>query len=438
MAALATAFPAAADDVQLAGGGKLSGRVLSIQQGGAMLLESPLSAEPLALKGSGVRRVDFSPPDSVPPPADARIELRNGDFLPVTVLGFSREDGLSVRSEAVGEMTIPSQNLRSLTVGMRPAKLIYRGPDDLANWTSDRRGGRNWTLNGDRLVVDGSGQIGRMLDVPDQHTIRASLSWQGQPNFQLSFCDPLEDQGTRTDRYYLQFANAGLEIKRESAEGPRRYNTVGMLNRTPDQFRNRRMDIEIRVDRRESVIHLAINGEPEGRFMDPFGNTPTAGGISLVSNAATGNVQEIRNLTVESWNDGETRLRVEDRGDDTRDALIMREGDRFGGRLEAVRPEGDDLVFSFASDFQDRPLEVAGDEVSTVFFAGEDDPDAAAGTDGGFVLRFHDQGSLAVTSSSFASDEVAATHPLLGDLTLTRAGISALERRTPTEEAPKP
>ena len=438
VALLAGAPWATADDVQLAGGGKLSGRVLSISENGALLLESPHTVEPLALKGDGVRRVDFSPPEEIPAAADARLELRNGDVLPVIVLGYSPERGLDVRSESIGELTVPRGYLHSLSLGVRPATVIYRGPDDLANWTTDRRGGANWTLQGERMVVDGTGQIGRMLNPPDQHTIRLTLSWNGQPNFQLSFCDPLEEHGQRVDRYFLQFANAGMEIKRESSEGPRRYNTVGILNRTPDQFRHRRMEIEIRVDRRESVLHLLIDGEPEGRFMDPFGNTPTAGGILLVSNAAAGNVQEVRNLTVESWDQKETRHRVEDRGDATRDALVMRQGDRFSGHLASAQSIGGELVFSFRSNFQDRPLEVPAGEVSTMFFAADGEAGEVAVEDAGFVLRFHDQGSLAVTQSSFAPERVTASHPLLGELSLPRTAISALERRASTTTTKDP
>ena len=423
-----------ADEVRLMDGGRFSGNVLSIQEGGAIQLESPLTTEPLALRGDAVKEVEFSHAEAQPMPSgDTRILLVNGDFLTGSLLGYSRGGGVLIDAEDMGELEIPPRHLRSLTLGVRAARTIYQGPDDPANWMSDdRRRAQNWRLAGDRLTIDGTGQIGRMLDLPDHYVIRFNLRWQGQPNFQLGFSDPLEEQHERVDRYYLQFGRAGLEIKRESSTG-RRYHTVGTLNRTPDQFQNRNMDIELRVDRNQSVIHLAINGQTEGRFADPFDNPPTAGGISLVSNASAGNQHEIRNLTIENRHqEAPPSDRIGDRGEDpTRDALIIRQGDHYSGVLESIRRKEDDLIFTMKVDFREQPMEILGEDVAVIHFASKNDdqtpPEAVAAA--GFVLQLHDRGRLAVNRSSFEGTRVMAEHPLLGSLTMSRDRVSALERQ---------
>lgn len=438
--ALALAALSLADEVTLVDGGRLSGDVLRIQNGGAIELQSALAADPLALIGDQVHRVEFTHAGDQPTPSgDTRIHFANGDFLTASLREYSRGGGALVDAEDMGKLEIPSQYLRSLAMGVRPAKTIYQGPDDLANWTTDnRRRSQNWRLAGDRLQVDGAGQIGRMLELPDHYVISFNLSWQGQPNFQMGFSDPLEEQQKRVDRYYLQFGRAGLEIKRESSSG-RRYHTVGTLNRTPDQFQNRTMDIAIRVDRSESVIHLAINGQPEGRFMDPFDNPPSAGGISLVSNASTGNQHEIRNLKVESWKQETTEpTRISDGNNDpTRDALVIRQGDHYSGTLETIRKKGDDLVFTMKVDFREQPLVILGTDVAMVHFATKDDidppPYGIASAD--FVLQLHDRARLAVTRSSFEGANVMAEHPMLGTLNIPRVHVSALERHLKAENS---
>lgn len=427
---LALALPALSDEVSLADGGKLSGSVVSIREGGAIELASLLAAEPLALKGDQVMQVRFDTPAPASDAGDTRVDLVNGDFITASLLDYSAGTGARVRVDGIGDLELPPAHLRALTLGVRPAQIIYRGPDDLANWSSENpRGDSNWTQTDNRLSIDGSGRIGRMLELPDHYVIRFNLSWQGQPNFQFSFSDPLREQYARVDRYYLQFGRAGLEIKRESSEG-RQYQTVGKLNRQPDQFPNRNMDIEIRVNRAESVIHLAINGQPEGRFMDPFGNPPTAGGIALVSNASRGVQHEVRNLTVRNWDESPSSTETVERGEATRDTVVMRQGDQYGGKLESIRMVDGALVFSLKVSFREEPMEILGEDVAMVLFATGEDRQVTEPAEEELVLQLHDRGRLAVTSSLFEGNEIRAVHPLLGNLLLARDGISALERRT--------
>lgn len=431
--AMLMAAAAHADQVHIVGGGKLSGEVIRIRDGGTLELRSPISLEPLAVSGEAVRKVEFTSAGEPPMlTGNAQIHLANGDFLTASLLNYDRENGARIKADGMVEMNVSADHLRAIQFGVGPVKKVYEGPDDLANWTSDSRPrSQNWRFAGDRLTVDGAGQIGRMLNVPDHHVIRFTLNWQGQPNFQFGFSDPLEEQEVRVDRYFLQFGRAGLEIKRETSSG-RRFHTIGILNRTPDQFRNRSVEIELRVDRAESVIHLAINGQPEGRFIDPFEDPPRAGGISLVSNASNGNIHEIRNLVVESWSEDTrqaTRAIFQNR-DSKRDELFIRQGDHYSGTLESIRQAGDDLLFILKVDFRDEPMEILGQDVAMVQFAApvadEEAPPPSAIAD--LLLQLHETGSLQVTQSTFEGDTVSARHPLLGELVFPRSHISALER----------
>lgn len=434
---LATGAATLADEVSFQNGGKLSGSVRSIQENGAIQLESPLAATPLSLLGDAVERVEFNQSEATPATGNTRFELVNKDFLMGTLLSYAPDIGARAVVEGIGEIEIPAGTLNSISLDMQPAMLIYNGPDDLSNWTvNERRGNQNWQINRQRLSVTGSGQIGRMLNLPDRYVVRMHIQWQGQPNFQLGFSDPLEGQEVRVDRYYLQFGRAGIELKREAADG-RRYHTIGILKRTPDQFPNREMEIELRVDLTRSVIHLAINGNQEGHFMDPFGNPPTAGGISLRSNAAAGHQLEIARIAVESWHELSTRpspqkqIMLRDR-----DSLMMREGDHFGGTVESILPTPQGLVVSMKVDFREQPMEILGDDVAVVTFPATQrpDPNAAADASSRFVLNLHDRGRLTVTQSAFEDDSVRAAHPLLGALTVSRTSVSSLERRHPDVE----
>ncbi len=432
---LSAAVPAHADEISLTGEASLSGTIRSISDTGVVELATAISPDPVLLRAGAVEKVVFSPPQDSPDMPGAVAELVNGDLLPVTIEGLD-DKSLTVRTMDAGRLVIPRTALKSLQLGVHKRRLVYSGPKNIDEWTGDAEGSRNWRFENNGLVANGPAHAAKDFDTPAQFVFRFSLKWQGNPNFQIYFADPLRPKGEVSDRYYLQFAGAGMELKRESTKG-NRYTTVILSNRTPEQFSDNSLEVEIRVDRKTARLHLFLNGEPEGAGIDPAKDVPQGGGVTLVNNAPNGTEQEIRDIEILELDDSRGRHRSEERGDPKTDSLISRDDDRWGGRLSDIRKTADGLVFSFKSDFQDAPLELLASDVSTVFFAS---PDDSKKTDAPhpFVLRLQANGSLRVSSCSFTENSVSASHSLLGPLVIRRSGISALERLEPKpKEAPE-
>ena len=363
-ALLAASLSAPGAEVALRGDNKLTGEIVSMDEKGTISLVSPISENLLKVKGDEVRSVDFGMPDTSPEIPDQRVELTNGDVLPLEIEGLS-SDILKASSPTMGSLNIPRDTVSSIQLGIVPERMVFSGPYGLEGWTRDVNGSRNWNAEGDSFVAQGQGTISRELDLPEKFIVRLKLRWQNHPNFRFTFADPLEPVGKRVDRYFLQFAGAGLEIKRES-KGSNRYTPIVLLSRSPDQFGNQ-VEIEIRVDRNRGLMHLYLDGELEGRYTDPIPDIPTGNGISLVSQAARESEQTVSDIEVLEWDDRGDRHRTEDRGDGENDSLIGRFGERFGGKLTAVNPSEDGPVYVFKSDFQPTPIELPQEEVSTVF-----------------------------------------------------------------------
>ena len=423
-----------ADDLTLAGGAsRLTGTVRSINAAGQVELESPLSPELLLLKDSAVDKVEFSNASAASQPPSALVLLTNGDTLPVTIESLG-EQNLTVTSPEAGRLEIPRACLSSAQFGIRNTKVIYSGPKRLEEWADNDKDAKNWSFKNGGLIATGPATASRDIGLPQQFILRFTLKWEAKhnPNFQLHFADPLQAKGERCDRYYLQFGGAGLEIKRE-ASTDKRYNTIVQLNRTPNQYPDHQIQVEIRVDRIGARIQLFINGEPEGEIADPILPIPDGSGITLTCNASDKSSQEVRDIEVLEFDDSRQRHHSEDRGNPENDSLISREDDRWGGRLVDIRKSDGELVFRFKSDFQDAPLEIPEADVSTVFFAAKDTVDADD-KQHPFVLKLRSDGSLQVESCQFTQDTVTATHPLLGPLTLRRDGILSMERRIPKPE----
>jgi hypothetical protein len=426
-AALASLSPSAvADDLRLEGDALLSGTVVAIREDGSVELDSPLSPDPLRLKAAAVRRVVFSDPFTLPELPTARVELVNGDLLPVQVHSLDGQT-LHATSPVAGSLKIPRETIRSLQLGVYPDRFIYTGPrDDRADWSSDSGNANSWVFSERELRIEGPGRIGRPLPAADQFLVRFDFEWTDNPNMQFHFAAPLEAQNQPSDRYYLQFGQAGLEVKREST-GPTRYQSLHILNRPPNHYIASRIHIEIRVDRSQQMLELFIDGELEARFWDPIAGAPTAGGIGIVSSAANTTTQIIRNIEVLHWDAAGDRHRTEDRGDPSTDALISTHGDRMEGALQEISQTSEGPIFVFKSDFLESPARLSEEEVSTIFFAADDDPAPPANAHP-FSLKLHGNGFLQVASCTFSGEIIEARHPLLGGLSLRRIGVTALER----------
>jgi hypothetical protein len=417
---------ALADEIALTGRDKLSGTIRSIDGSGVVELATPISPDTIFLKAGSVEKVQFSSPVEGRSTPGAMVGLVNGDLIPASIESLD-DKSLTIATQDAGRLVLPRETLKTLQLGIQKRKVIYSGPKSMEEWAGDSDGARNWKFENNALVASGPAFVSKSFETPQQFVVRFTLKWEGNPNFQIYFADPLKPRGEVSDRYYMQFNGAGIELKRESSKG-NRYTTVVLLsNRTPDVFADNKVDVEIRVNRKASRLHILLNGEPEGAGIDPISGAPSGKGVSLVSNSASGSEQEIRGLEILEFDDARIRHRSEDRGNPKTDSLISRDDDRWGGHLQAIKQTNEGLVFSFKSDFQDEPLELLDSDVSTVFFANSDGT-GDAGVANPFILRLQDHGSLRVTSCSFNETIVKAVHPLLGELSIQRSGIVALER----------
>jgi hypothetical protein len=423
-----------ADHLLLAGEARLSGVVRSIDDDGVVELQTPLAAEPVLLRAEAVRKVTFSEAAGVVKIPSARVELVNGDVLPVEVESLD-ETLLNVVSPVAGKLRIPRGAVKALQLGIHPNRVVYSGPKTLEDFHADEPNAENWAFNDGVLSIEGSGRLEKLFTPLRQFIVRFTMEWENTPAFQCYFADPLAAASQAADRYVFQFTDQGIEIKRESMKG-RRFTTLVTLNRRPEQYDGNRLKVEIRVDRENSLLQLFLNDEPEGRYQDPVAKAAIAGGIAFVSSGGNDSALRLSQVEVLEWDQAGDRRRTDERGDAKTDALIEKHGDRFGGRLLSIRESAGGQVFSFKSDFQNEPVELPESEISTVFFQQAEMPSAEAEAVHPFALRLRGDGVLRVSKCAFPGDRIEAVHPLLGPLTFSRDGVMALERLDGKGEAP--
>lgn len=423
--AVAAAETLRADVLYLSNESRMTGEVRAIGPAGVIELATGLSPDPVLLKAEALAKIEFSAPAEAGSKSGALVELTNGDLLPATIGGLEGET-LNVLTASAGPLAIPRSALKSMRLGVHERKVIYSGPRNGAEWTRDGDAAKNWRFASGALTANGPASVSRNFEIPLQFVFKFTLSWQGSPAFLIYFADPLTPKAERTDRYNFQFNRAGLEIKRESSQG-KRLESVILLTRTPDQFPDKKLDVEIRVDRKTSRIHLVLDGEPEGAGIDPVPDPPSGGGVSLVNESPVGLLQKIQSIELCEL-DRAASQRVEDEREDSKsDRLISRDDDGWGGRLFGILPRGDGPIFSFKADSGEEPFELPEAEVSRIFF-GRTDALENPVSPSPYILRMHDGGVLRLASCVFSEDQITAEHSLLGLLQINRAGVSILER----------
>lgn len=432
-ASMAGAGGLRADVVTLTSGAeRLTGVLRSIGEDGVMELQSELSREPLRLRGAMVEKVEFAvgAEDSQPP--TVRVELVNGDVIPCAIVEMDGR-GVLVDSPVLGKLRIERRHLAAMQFGIHARKVVYEGPRDGGEWAHPDDDESTWNFEDGALVAEGQAYASRDLKLPQHFILKFELEWErnAMPSLQVYFCDPLVAAGERCDRYYLQFGSAGLELKRESATG-KRYTTIAFVNRMPAEFPDRKLRVELQVDRRDSSLRLMLDDKTAGEFRDPVGSVPSGGGMALVSQASDGVVQSLRGIGVSESDATLQRHRAERRAAADRDSVITRKDERYTGELVGIAATNAGRVLSFKSDYGDKLVDLPEADVSTVLFSQSAD-DAAAASEVSYLLRVAGGGVLRIASCRFAEDVAIVNHPLLGSLKFGRKQLRVIEKAVPKE-----
>lgn len=421
-----TAYSAIAADVLLKGDAKLSGDILGIADDGTITLQTPISEKALILSADQVEKVLFGNAGKDIELPMQRIELSNGDILPVKVTSMEG-DIFNVESPILGPLAIPRDKITTLQLGIVPKKVIYANPKGIDDWTQNDPVLQAWSYSDGRFLARGPGVLTRDMKLTEKFILKFTFGWQSHPNFQFGFAHAPWSGDTGKDRYLAEFSGFGFTVFRENMNGIR--SPFIQLAHSPEQIAKRQIDVEIRVDRTRGLLEIRIDGILKGRFSDTHEPIPAGTCVSLASilNKTRDSGQYLRDLTILDWDDRGDRHRSEERGDGKADSLIGRYGERFGGKLESIRAYGVSTVYVFKSDFQKEPLKLPEEEVSTLFFSGQDKPSKSSSTSG-LILGLRGQGFMRVVSCVMDADSVKVDHIVLGSLKFSRDGISSLKQ----------
>lgn len=417
--------PLLADSLSLVNGDSLTGDVLEMSKDGKISLESTNTTSPLQIRSSAISSIgfEFTPAEDHREPE--RVHLRNGDVLPGTIRNLDSES-LELRTWACGDVRIPRSAIASVDFGMAPHHLAFRGPLGMKGW----KDGDNWKYENQSFRSSTGGSIARADVLPEQFILRFRVEWQTNPNLRLYFCDDYLKRGDDYDRYYFEINSGGLQLKRIASDSKRTYFPLYSASRRPESFPDRAIDVEIRVDRQRRLIYVYIDGESEGRFIDPVTEFPSGSGI-MIDSLAGGDMKNIvSNIEIYKWDAISQIHRHEGHKNTKADAIITNESERYEGTVDKLQGSGAERTISIKSPHSDDPVEIPFNALSVLYFRKVDGEEPKSGS---FSLHMAGRARLTVARPSLNATSFIVEHPLLGEITIRRDAVSNLNANRQAE-----
>jgi hypothetical protein len=418
------------DTLTLNDGSMLRGTVTGLSAEGAISLTPEIASNKMAVPREAINNVKFAQTEAEPETHPSLITLRNGDFLPCEVLGLDASQ-IRIRSWYFGEKAIPRAAVASLSLGVRPQRQVYSGPDDVTNWIENT----GWRFEENALVANERGLIRRDLQLPENYILRFRLAWEGTPNFIVDFGELAGQQKQTDDRYRFSLNANGAELKRQRPGGrwaPPLF-TSGQL---PALRTSGEAEFEFRVDRKSQAIHLYIDGRWVKRLMDfSSPKLPAGSAITLQCMGNNQGPQQVKLLEVFEWDAMTQRHQNEGPGAGKEDSVINIDGERFGGQIRQIIGSGPDAVLlSENAHAPDGLIRISLKDVTTIYFVG---PDPKVQADQAMTLQLRTKGLMTLNECRFEGDSLVCQHPLMGELRIDRRVLNSLYTSTiPASDQP--
>ncbi|MGC6464298.1 MAG: hypothetical protein ACON38_05865 [Akkermansiaceae bacterium] len=425
---LAASGLSAGDVVTLKTGDVFTGEVVALSDG-IITVKSPHSDSPLKVRNEKLQKLNFGETKTGEIPKNSQvINLRNNDSIPGEIVALT-DTHASIQTWFAGRLDVPREQIDSIFFGVTPQTTIYRGPNDLSSWEGNDN---EWELTSGRLSSRDRGTIGKDFDLPENFIFSTKFTWENSPNLRIHLCSnsvtKVGEAGT--DSYLLYINSQGIQIKRVT---PNPNDASRLLYKTLASYESRLRDIssqvidlELRVDRSNRMIQLSINGDEVAPGFDP-GTPPEGTHIVFESLSSSRRDAQIENIHIQKWDTKTQRFRSEPRASEEADTLTVDDGDRFSGKIISFDPEAEQQPFVVNSPQSEQPISVPLQNCSVMYFA---ESDALPESVGEYRLDLRTGGGLTISNIKLGSENLEATHPWLGKITLDRRIMSSISKGT--------
>lgn len=320
--------------LQMFDGSALHGNLASINPSSGVAWKIPAANQPIVLRPdniSGIRFEDIPTPVTTNRPT-CRFRFQNGDEILGDLVAIDGENA-TIRSWVGGELKAPTHAFAAMQFSTRGFKVVYEGPNGEDGWKTGRGPKPSWTYRDGSFMANGADILGRDFGITNSSSLEFDLAWSG--NFSLTitlYAQTIDRFDYSTSAYVLYLSPGGVSVQRIQAGAG-----AMMLGRAdlPQLAEKNRARLEIRSNKEEGTISLAIDGAVISRWRDPKGFVSSGSGIVFYSNleAVQGPSLKMSNIKVSEW-DGRYEPDISTNAPIKDDIVFLANKDKVTGKIE--------------------------------------------------------------------------------------------------------
>ncbi len=431
LAAVAHAFASIAqakDIISLSGGtSRITGQVTSISEEGNVEIHSALAPQPIVIHAAAIDLIELTHDQKPSDAPDALIELINGDVIAASIESMDAQ-GVTVNSPHFGHLEFSREFVAAIRNRHQTPRLIYHGPKDESEWTSEQDESGEWRIEDRRLLFAGHAQTARHFELPKSFTLKFTLVWQEDtmPNFRITLADPLDQKRNPVDRYGFSLRETGMEITRESSDG-KKFHSLVKITASQLPLDHRRLEIDWRVDRLTGQMVLQVQKTLVKEFTDPVPNIPKGDGLRIMCIPEQGSFHEVRDIKIYGHGELTASATAAGPANPPADVLVSREHDHWVGKLDSISTQNGELTYFFTTSEEQLQMEISEKDLSMVRLSSpQKSADTAIAPN--FQLSLVHGGRLTVESCHGQEEKLTAKHSLMGALTFPAEGVLSIKR----------
>ena len=416
-----------AASVELKNGDILSGKITSFDQK-TLSLTSSSANENLQIKSSNIQRVIINNKLEEKTKHNERITLINEDIIPCEVISVDQEK-VNISTWYAGNFTIPRKQIQQIEFGINDQLVIYRGDDDLSNW-STRKG--PWSKpSASSIAINRSGTLARKFDLPTNVRISYKLSWRGSPpNFAFRFCGATDSPSSKQDTYEFTFNVAGMQIRRHTRKSTTGTPLVSDSSLKPTVFNGRSVNLDFYVNRDAGLITLLIDGTQIGTWRDMF--EATDGGYIKFENRDKNSQLTFSNILIANLKTGILPRHREPIEKSELDVFLDSTGDIYSGNiLSLIKNDSGKRTMLIKPTNASAPFNVPENRISLLRFSNESKTNTPKKN--AFLAMLPNYGEIKLTNPQINNNFLETRHPILGKCNINLKAISRLQTRLTQE-----
>ena len=317
-------------------GARFEGELISISPQEGVLIETPRTPEPLALRPDSFSVLEMNDNIEENPLQTERIVLANGDILPGNLRSLN-DDEIVYEGLVGGKLVLTRDKVTTLRFGIKPQSLQYEGPMPLSEWSGT--GAEQWIVSqdpADGLLMLEPGKMKKDVNLGSQFILKFDLKWRERPALRIWFGSE-DSEEERQDRYYIELNGSGVQIKRERSIEDQWLTTLLSLSQL-ESFDDSHVSVELRVNRLIGTLDLYLDDELIRQMHDS--DPPTKGDFIILERSRSDNsTSYLSNLKVFSWDAVSQIELMEEPGKGEVDSLVDAQGKRISGQLVGLFPK---------------------------------------------------------------------------------------------------